>query len=160
MVNAQKGFTLIEIMIVVAVIGVLAAIAYPNYQNYVIKTKRTEMMTELQNIASRIQSQKLALGTYDNVPLAKIYGGTTTAGATVFPYTGTSNYDVTIWNNTSTTPVQITTANLATANWELRAVPKTTSIVKSDSDLSLSSQGIKCRNTSPKKCGTGNEWNQ
>jgi len=137
-ISKHQGFTLIEMMIVVAIIGVLAAIAYPSYQQYVIKTKRTDMMSEMQNIASEIESRKLAQGSY-----SAISAGVKTDFAIAYPRQGTQLYDVTI-----TDPL--------VAKWTMTATPKAGSQMANDGTLSLNYQNNKCRGS---VCGTGDDWN-
>lgn len=52
--NTQKGFTLIELMIVVAIIGILAAIAIPAYQSYTAKSQATEAVSLLGGLKTAI----------------------------------------------------------------------------------------------------------
>ncbi|MDI5890440.1 type IV pilin protein [Halomonas sp. LR5S20] len=51
----SAGFTLIELMIVVAVIGILAAIAYPSYTRYVQEARRTDAMSALSSVAGQLE---------------------------------------------------------------------------------------------------------
>lgn len=54
--NMQQGFTLIELMIVVAIIGILAAVAIPQYQNYVIKSQVTRAIAEASDLKTAVET--------------------------------------------------------------------------------------------------------
>ncbi|MCG8523348.1 MAG: pilin [Pseudomonadales bacterium] len=54
--HAQKGFTLIELMIVVAIIGILAAVAIPQYQDYTARTQVSRVVGEVNALKSNAES--------------------------------------------------------------------------------------------------------
>jgi type IV pilus assembly protein PilA len=52
--SLQKGFTLIELMIVVAIIGILAAVALPAYQDYTIRARNTEILVAMSAVKTTV----------------------------------------------------------------------------------------------------------
>ena len=65
--SLQRGFTMIEVMIVVAIIGIIAAIAYPSYQDYVREARRTDGMAALLAIANEQEKWFIGNGTYTSI---------------------------------------------------------------------------------------------
>lgn len=144
--SAQKGVTLIELMIVVAIIGIIAAFAYPSYQENIRSTRRADAQGALMAFAAAMERYRTENGTYESAAA----GGANTGAplATVFaseaPLEGTTKfYDLTI--------------TAATRNsFTLMATPK--GAQNGDGALRVNSAGRKEWNQ--KNSGTWVPWNK
>lgn len=88
-----KGFTLIEVMIVVAIIGILAAVAYPSYLSYIIRANRAAAESFMMELSSKQERYVLDKRSYT----------ATVSDLMSVPGEVSQNYDVTIENVAATT---------------------------------------------------------
>lgn len=119
--HAQKGFTLIELMIVVAIIGILAAIAIPQYQDYISRAQVTRMVGELSSLKTAVE-ERMSRNDGTNVIADLGYTTsnlTTDAAATMDTAAGTAAITATL-NDDVSANVNGATVNIgrtATGTW-------------------------------------------
>lgn len=134
--NRTKGFTLIELMITLAIIGVLAGIAYPSYLSYVTRTSREAAKTELLELAGVQERIYLNSNAY-SPNVATAYNGQATGGlGKAGGKTKDAKYNITV---DITTPSQ---------TFALTATPVSGTTQAADGAIAINSSGVRTRNGS------------
>ena len=103
----QKGFTLIELMIVVAIVGILSAIAYPSYTEYIARGHRADARTGLLQAQQWLERASTATGVYPTaLPATFTWANDTTKRYTIGFQNGNTNAAFTLTAAPKTGPQQ------------------------------------------------------
>jgi len=121
----QKGFTLIELMIVAAIIAILAAVAYPSYTSHLVKGNRAAAKAQMLDIANREQQFFLANRAYADKTTLESSGYS-------LPAEVSAKYGYTITVGSGTVPTYLITFT-----------PVSGSSQATDGALTLNSDGVK-----------------
>jgi type IV pilus assembly protein PilE len=134
-----RGFTLLELMIVVAIIAILAAIAYPSYQRFAFRTRRTDGQNFAMQIAAAEERWYTNFNTYS----------TSLVGATTGPNLGTQSekryYNATVQAGSLTNACGVAAGAIATT-YIITVTPAAGTAQAADAcgALQIDSSGIKC----------------
>lgn len=131
----QRGMTLIELMIVVAIIGILAAIAYPSYTQYVLRANRAEAQAILSESAQFMERRFTTCGTYETNATCATVAAPTSAVSPAGASGGAIKYNIDF------------SAGPTAAAFTLRATPTTGQANDTCGTLTLSNTGAQTPTT-------------
>ncbi len=128
MKTSNKGFTLIELMIVVIILGIFIAIAVPTYRNYVKKNSEVQAQTRLHELTLELERHKSTRLNYKGFKPKKVgadgetvdYGYDADDTIIYVPNTGTYKYKITLVDATTGNSLQTATSS---RSWKMSADP-------------------------------------